>query len=116
MSKQVDDFARPAQPKLLWDVVLIPAGTSQFTAGHFHQLAVSAENDLGVRSDEAVQAHLKVGWVVAEVVPQGRPSSIVAGIRERARRAADEAADPRPANMRGPADSSGLPYFPSYGR
>lgn len=111
--KKIDGFVRPQQPTLLWTVVLIPATSSAFTAAHFHELTVSAENHLGVQSDEAVRAHLAVGWTVGEIIPSGQSSALVRDINARARRAAEDALDPIPADLRGPNSRPpiGVPSF-----
>ncbi len=115
MTKQIDEYARPQAPHPMWAVSLLPAGVSPFTAqpGQLHQLVVSAPNALDAQFDANVQAHIKVGWVVAEVVPSDRHSLLAHDVHARAQRAAEDAIDPVPADLRSPNNRPpiGVPRF-----
>ena len=87
-----------------------------FAEGYPLRRHAGALNYLGAEHDEVVQAHLKVGWTVAEIIPAGRPSAVVARIGARARKAAAEAEDPTPADFRGPNNRFGPNLDGSHGR
>ena len=113
MKKKPDEYLRHQTPDARFDVYCLPAGVSPFSAqpGQLVMVTTQALNSFEAQHDPTVQALVASGFVVAELLPSGRPSALASAIRARAARAEQDVDDPVPNDMRGPNNraASGLP-------